>query len=159
MIAAMSPKGATDSDAQPHRLAFGRYVLDLGRGCLLSDGREIPLRPKTFAVLTYLAQRPGQIVSEQQLFDAVWPGLIVTDDTLLQSMGELRRALGDAENSLITTVPERGYRLDPAAAPTERRHQPGLKKAFRWRWMYGLIAPLLLFIAFMIIWLVTARAK
>jgi len=141
-----------------NQVSFGRYVLDMGRGCMLSDGREIPLRSQTFAVLAYLAQRPGQIVSQEELFEAGWPGLIVSSETLDQSITELRRALDDADATLLSTLPEQGgYRLDPDAAPPERRHQPGLQKAFRWRWMYGLIAPLALFAAFVAIWFVTSR--
>src|SRR5688572_11556904 len=101
--------------SSPNQITFGRYVLDLTRGCLLTDGNEIPLRPKTFAVLTYLAQRPGQLVSKDELFEAVWTGLVVGDDTLVQSIGELRRALNDSDARLITTVPRRGYRFDASA--------------------------------------------
>lgn len=140
----------------PKVFTFGRYVLDLTRGCLLSDGREIPLRPKTFAVLSHLVQRPGQLVSKEELFEAVWPGLIVTDDTLVQSIGELRRALGDAESKLITTVPRRGYRFDMQAAPPERRRVRGVQ-ALRFRWKYGLLAPLAVVLAFAVIWLATSR--
>jgi DNA-binding winged helix-turn-helix (wHTH) protein len=134
-------------------ITFGRYVLDLSRGCLLSDGREIPLRPKTFAVLTHLAQRPGQLVSKDDLFEAVWPGLVVGDDTLVQSIGELRRALGDADARLITAIPEQGYRLDLASAPPERRHA---RRSLRWHWAYGLIAPLVVALVFAVIWFVTS---
>jgi adenylate cyclase len=147
----------TESDNPPRSLTFGRYVLDPTRGCLLSDGREIPLRPKTFAVLTYLAQRPGQLVSKEELFEAVWPGLIVTDDTLVQSISELRRTLGDREARLITTVPKRGYRLDLEAAPPERRHARGIH-ALRFRWKYGLLAPFVVAIVFVVIWLMTHRS-
>jgi adenylate cyclase len=136
-------------DAQ--RLEFGRYVLDVGRGCLLLDGREVTLRPKTFAVLTYLASRPGQLVSKEDLFAAVWPNLVVTDDTLVQSIGELRRALGENGPRMISTVPRRGYRFDAAAAPTDRR-KAGIWHALRWRWAYGILAPLVLMLTFAAIW-------
>lgn len=76
------------------RLRFDRYVLDLDRGCLLLDGNEIALRPKTFAVLHYLVENFGRLVSKDELFAAVWPNLAVTDDALVQSVGELRRGLG-----------------------------------------------------------------
>ena len=76
------------------------------RGCLLLDDREVTLRPKTFAVLTYLAARPGQLVSKEELLAAVWPNLVVTDDTLVQSIGELRRALGEIRPRMISTVPK-----------------------------------------------------
>ena len=113
--------GEAASEVQPARITFGRYVLDSARGCLLLDEREITLRPKTFAVLQYLAQHPGKLVSKDELFETVWPGLIVTDDTLVQSIGELRRALGEEGGKLIVTVPRRGYRFDATAAPPERR--------------------------------------
>ena len=75
------------------RLRFDRYVLDLDPGCLLLDGNEITLRPKTFAVLRYLVENFGRLVSKDELFAAVWP-IRVTDDALVQSIGELRRGLG-----------------------------------------------------------------
>jgi adenylate cyclase len=94
------------------RLRFDRFVLDLDRGCLLLDGSEILLRPKTFAVLHHLIENCGRLVSKDELFAAVWPNLAVTDDTLVQSVGELRRALGTDGAHLIRTVPRRGYRFE-----------------------------------------------
>jgi TolB-like protein/DNA-binding winged helix-turn-helix (wHTH) protein/cytochrome c-type biogenesis protein CcmH/NrfG len=117
------------------RLRFDRYVLDLHSGCLLLDGNEITLRPKTFAVLNYLIENAGRLVSKDQLFDAVWPNLAITDDALVQSIGELRRALGDDGPRLIRTVPRRGYRFESdvsvvapgassaGAAPAAPRHE------------------------------------
>jgi adenylate cyclase len=110
------------AQTEPKRLRFGRYVLDLRRGCLLLDGREIALRPKTFAVLHCLAENSGRLVAKDELFAAVWPNLAITDDALVQSIGELRRALGDDGPRLIRTVPRRGYRLESAVsvvAPAE----------------------------------------
>ncbi len=98
------------------RLRFDRYVLDLHRGCLLRDGNEIALRPKTFAVLRYLTENSGRLVSKDELFAAVWPNLAITDDALVQSIGELRRALGDDGPRLIRTTPRRGYRLESAVS-------------------------------------------
>lgn len=108
----------TTRDADPptqmraKQLRFDRYVLDLDRGCLLLDGNEIALRPKTFAVLHYLIENVGRLVSKDELFAAVWPNLVVTDDALVQSIGELRRALGDDGSRLIRTIPRRGYRFE-----------------------------------------------
>lgn len=108
------------------QLHFDRYVLDLDRGCLLLDGKEIELRPKTFAVLQHLVQNPRRLVSKEELFAVVWSNLVVTDDALVQSIGELRRALVDDGQRLIRTVPRRGYRLEcdastaaPAPAPVD----------------------------------------
>lgn len=141
---------------EPNTFNFGRFVLDLNRGCLVSNGRDIPLRPKTFAVLAFLVQRPGQLVSKEELLEAVWPGLIVTDDTLVQSIGELRRTLGDAEAKIIVTVPRRGYRFEVTAAPPERRRATGVQ-ALRFQWKYGLLAPLAVLLAFAAIWFATSR--
>jgi adenylate cyclase len=107
----------TTDDAQPKssaakRLSFGGYTLDLDRGSLLRGETEIALRPKTFAVLSFLVQNNGRLVSKDELFAAVWPNLTVTDDALVQSIGELRRALGDEGAHLIKTVPRRGYRFE-----------------------------------------------
>src|SRR5271168_4082154 len=99
------------------RLQFNRYVLDLNRGCLLLDENEIALRPKTFGVLRFLVENCGRLVSKDELFAAAWPDLAVTDDTLVQSIGELRRALGDDGPRLIRTVPRRGYRFESDVSP------------------------------------------
>ncbi|MEX0590806.1 MAG: winged helix-turn-helix domain-containing protein [Xanthobacteraceae bacterium] len=107
---------------QPKRLRFDRYVLDFDRGCLVLDGSDIALRPKTFAVLQYLSENSGRLVSKDELFAAVWPNLAVTDDALVQSIGELRRAFGDDGPRLIRTIPRRGYRFESgvsAVAPAD----------------------------------------
>jgi len=100
-----------------NRLQLARYVLALDRGCLLLDGQEIAIRPKTFGVLRYLAENAGRLVSKEDLFAAVWPGLVVTDDTLVQSIAELRRVLGDDGARFIRTVPRRGYRFEAPVSP------------------------------------------
>ena len=71
------------------------------------------LKPKAMAVLAELAHAHGQTVTRQALFDAIWPGGIVSDDTLTQCIVEIRRAFGDSarEPRLIRTVPKKGFRL------------------------------------------------
>lgn len=106
-------KSANLAEALPKdepTLRFGRFELDPRRGTLHAGGREISLRPKTFALLLHLASRPGQLIAKSDLMDAVWPGVVVGDDSLTQCVGELRSALG--EPGLVKTVPRRGYRLD-----------------------------------------------
>src|SRR3954468_4343349 len=105
------------------RLRFDRYVLDLDHGGLLLDGNEIALRPKTFAVLLHLVEGPNRLVSKEELFAAAWPNVAVTDDALVQSIGELRRALGGDGPRLIKTVPRRGYRFESevSADPATRQ--------------------------------------
>jgi DNA-binding winged helix-turn-helix (wHTH) protein len=95
-----------------NRLRFDCFVIDLNRGCLIHNENEIALRPKTFKVLQFLVENCGRLVSKDELFAAVWPDIAVTDDTLVQSIGELRRALGEEGPRLIRTVPRRGYRFE-----------------------------------------------
>ena len=78
-----------------HRLVFDAFQMDVARHRLWREGREIPLRPKSWDVLRYLIGRPGLLVSKDALHREVWPDAAVSDDTLTKSIGELRRALGD----------------------------------------------------------------
>ena len=134
----MTPPTVFPTETRPKQLRFDRYLLDLNRGCLFLAENEISLRPKTFAILRHLVENPSRLVSKDELFAAVWPNLAITDDVLVQSIGELRRALGDDGARLIRTVPRRGYRfespvsviaaVDPFAtdgAPTSRAFQDG----------------------------------
>jgi adenylate cyclase len=140
------------NNAAEQRLTFGRFVVDLNRGCLLLDDREVALRPKTFAVLTYLATHPGRLVGKEEIIAAVWPNLVVTDDTLVQSIGELRRALGESGARLITTVPRRGYRFEGDEAPPDRRKSRGWRSLLRWRWQYGILGPLAVALTVAALW-------
>jgi DNA-binding winged helix-turn-helix (wHTH) protein/TolB-like protein len=99
------------------RQAFGPFVIDIDRAQVTRDGSPVALRPKTFALLVHLADRAGSVVGKHELMDAVWPGLIVTDDSLTQAISELRGALGDRDQKLVRTVSRRGYLLDAAVRP------------------------------------------
>ena len=94
-------------------ISFGTFRLDLRGGQLLRGSERIPLRPKTWAVLQYLAERPGVLVSKHELLDAVWPDVAVTESVLTKSVGELRVALGDSSKAprFIETMQRRGFRF------------------------------------------------
>jgi adenylate cyclase len=113
------------------RLQFDNYILDLDLGCLLADSREIVLRPKTFALLRCLVENSGRLISKDELFAAVWPNLSVTDDALVQSIGELRRALGDDGPRLIKTIPRRGYRFEAAVSTAGSTNLSSARSVFR----------------------------
>src|SRR5215813_8779547 len=98
--------------AAPRALYFDRFSLDLARGCLRTADQDIELRPKAFDVLKYLATNAARLVTKQELYDAVWPNVIVSDDSIAQCIRELRSKLGDINHSLIKTVSRRGYLLD-----------------------------------------------
>ena len=75
--------------------------------------KEVKLEPKAMAVLVYLAERPGQVVSRQELEEAVWAGTVVGYDAISNAIIKLRKAFGDdAQNpQVIETIPKAGYRL------------------------------------------------
>ncbi len=98
--------------AQIESLAFGEFTLDRARGMLLRSGVEVRLRPQSFAVLCYLAEHTGRLVTRAEVFSAVWGHTVVTDDSLTQCLIEIRRALPDPMHELIRTVPKRGYILE-----------------------------------------------
>lgn len=94
-------------------LRFAGFTADLRRGCLRSaDGAEVALAPKPFDLLCVLLRQPGRTVSKDALLDAVWPGLHVTEASLFQAVGEVRRAIGDEKGQLLRSVRRRGYLLD-----------------------------------------------
>lgn len=93
-------------------LSFERFELDIARGCARVAGCDVELRPKAFDTLRCLAENAGRLVSRQELHDAVWGHLAVSDDVLVQCIRELRQKLGDADHTLIRTVPRRGYLLN-----------------------------------------------
>ena len=101
--------------AVSRRLEFEQFTLDLTRACVQVGDSEVDLSPKAFDVLRHLAENAGRLVSKQELYDNVWPGVTVTDDSLIQRIRELRRVLGDDDHSLIKTVARRGYLLNATA--------------------------------------------
>jgi adenylate cyclase len=96
-------------------LRVGNFVLDLAAGCLRdSSGAEVPIRPKSLDLLAVLARNAGRTMSKDELLEAVWPGIHVTEDSLVQSVRDVRRAVGDPEGFSLRTIPKRGYLLDVA---------------------------------------------
>src|SRR6266566_3974242 len=92
--------------------SFDGFTLDLSRGCLLRGTQEIKLPPKPYDALKYLVENPGRLISKAELIQTLWPDTAVTDDSLVQCLREVRRALGDESQQVIKTVPRRGYIFD-----------------------------------------------
>lgn len=91
------------------KLAFAGMTLNLSRLSLETNGKTIPLRPKSFEVLRYLAENPGRVITKDELIDKVWSGASVTDDSLVQCVKEIREAIGQDHRWIIKTLPRRGY--------------------------------------------------
>ena len=94
---------------------FPPFRLDLAGERLWRGECEIRLRPKTFAVLRYLAERPGHLVSTGELLNAVWPHVAVTDVMPRLCVRELRAALGDDAHA------PRCFRSRPSRRATARQ--------------------------------------
>ena len=88
---------------------FGKFTLDLRRGCLLADDREVELRPKSFEVLRYLVENAGRLVPKSEIIEVVWPHVTVTDESLTRCVSDIRLALEDVDQSVIRTLTRRGY--------------------------------------------------
>ncbi|MBM4259326.1 MAG: hypothetical protein FJ147_25930 [Deltaproteobacteria bacterium] len=101
--------------------------LDTINQCLRLGGRNVPLTPKAFLVLRHLMGRPGQLVTKEELLNAVWPEVYVSDAALKVMIRRLRQALGDEAQipRFIETIPWRGYRFIGAiaSAATENAHR------------------------------------
>src|SRR5262245_10756005 len=107
------------------RISFPPFQLDLAAGRLSCGSKPIDLPPKCFSVLRYLAERPGQLVSKEELLQGLWPDVHVSADVLKVTVAEIRRVLDDPskEPRFIETAHRRGYRFiaptsTTAAAPT-----------------------------------------
>src|SRR3954462_12062733 len=117
----------TEAAKSPINFRFGDFVLEPERASLLRSGREIKLRPKVFDALRYLVENRGRLVPKEELIQALWPDAFVTDDSLVQCMVELRRALDDRQQEIVKTVPRRGY-IFAAAVSSEAAGAPGTAK-------------------------------
>lgn len=112
---------AEGTEASPGRLRIGGAEADLARGAVRApDGTTTELRRQSAEVLRRLAARPGETVSKEALHAEVWGGIAVTDDSLVQCIGDIRRALGSAREAL-RTVPREGYRLEVGEPAAPRR--------------------------------------
>jgi TolB-like protein/DNA-binding winged helix-turn-helix (wHTH) protein/Tfp pilus assembly protein PilF len=130
------------------RYLIGEATLDLSLGRLCRDGTEISLRPKSFALLQYLVTHAGRLVTKDELLSRIWPGVVVTEDSLTRCVSEVRAALGDTDHTMIKTVSRRGYayvgpvtKLDDDPVASESVEAPAPEKHHvRWRWAPALLA-------------------
>src|SRR6267143_3660342 len=107
-------------------IRFGVFEVDLRAGELFKQGVKIRIQQQPFRILALLLERPGEMVTREELRQAIWPaGTFVEFDVGLDAaIHKLRSALGDsAENPwLVETLPRRGYRFIAAVddvAPSE----------------------------------------
>lgn len=100
------------------RQQLGEFVYCLHSKELLDrEGEVVDLRGQSAEVLAYLAQRRGQLVTKNELIEAVWKDTFVTDDSLVQCIADIRRTLNDADHRIVQTFVKKGYKLNASVAP------------------------------------------
>ena len=120
------------------RLRIGEWWAERATNELRRGGETRRIEPKAMEVLMALASRPGEVVSREALLAELWPGVVVGDEALTQSVIKLRRALGDPARKpvYIETIAKRGYRLiAPVGGEPPPRRVPG-------RWLAAALAGL-----------------
>jgi TolB-like protein/Tfp pilus assembly protein PilF len=117
-------------------IEFGQFSLQLRPPGLFRHGEPVKLGSRALDILCVLATARGDIVSKDQLLDRVWPGLVVEENNLAVHISALRRELADGMNgqSLLVTVPGRGYRLIGLTEPAAVKATPAIQQ---WKGMPG----------------------
>ena len=92
---------------------FGPFVLDPARRVLARGDAPLSLSTKAFDLLLYLLENPDRVVGKDELFETIWPGKIVEESNLSQTVFTLRKTLGAIESgeSVVVTAQGRGYRI------------------------------------------------
>ena len=100
-------------DAAPTEVSFGPFRLLPTQFVLLEGDRPVPLGSRALEILIVLLERPGELVSKQQLMARVWPNIFVQPANLTVHISALRRMLRDGRdgNRFIINIPGRGYRF------------------------------------------------
>ena len=135
----MGPWGVDNSPV----FLVGPWTVEPDRLRLRNGDQRVTLQPKVMSLLQHLAARQGAVVSHEELLGAVWPGRVVEDGAVYQTLAKLRKALGDDCHAprYIETVPTKGYRLiapvmlaDPADGPESKEvRQPLAPRRGIWR--------------------------
>jgi TolB-like protein/DNA-binding winged helix-turn-helix (wHTH) protein/cytochrome c-type biogenesis protein CcmH/NrfG len=126
-------------------LRFGEYNLDPNTASLRRGDKPLALRPKSFDVLLFLARNPGRVVSKDELIKAVWTDVVVTDNSLVQCISDIRLALEDETQEQLKTVARRGYLFTGPVGEVEP--QARAPRSRRPAWLVGAGAGLLILAA------------
>jgi TolB-like protein/DNA-binding winged helix-turn-helix (wHTH) protein len=129
---------------------LGPYRLDRSARILWSGSSIVPLTPKAFELLLVLVEKPGQLVTKDELIKAVWPDTFVEESNLTSNISILRKILGTHPEGgeYIETLPKRGYRLVAAVRLAESAAEDELcapqadeiRRRVSLRWAFGVAA-------------------
>lgn len=111
----------TDPRDALEKFRFGDWSANPRADELVRDGVAIKLEPRTMRLLVTLAAAQGEVVSSDELFDRVWPGLVVTPSSLYEAIAQLRKAIGPGH---VSTVARKGYRLTTPVVRAGASSQP-----------------------------------
>jgi len=100
---------------------FGNCEFDELRRELRVNGRRVELESKPLDILVQLLVHSGEVVTKEELLEAVWPSVMVVDGSLATAVSKLRKAVEDEQSPIILTVPRVGYRM---AVPVHCRALP-----------------------------------
>jgi TolB-like protein/DNA-binding winged helix-turn-helix (wHTH) protein/Tfp pilus assembly protein PilF len=110
------------SDPRRSPLRFGVFEVDLAAGDLRRQGAKVKIHDRAFQLLLALLERPGELVTRQELQSRLWPAdtFVEFDNNLNNAISRLRDALGDAADNprFVETVPRRGYRFIAPIIPS-----------------------------------------
>jgi transcriptional activator of cad operon len=97
----------------PNKLIVGEWLVDPTSGEISREGQTTRLEVRAMRLLLCLAERPGEVVSIEELLNRGWGEVVVSSDSVYQAMTSLRRQLGDSakQPTYIETAPRLGYRL------------------------------------------------
>lgn len=91
---------------------FGRFELDEEAGELRDAGQPVSIQPKPLALLLLLIRARQRVVTQDEIFEALWPDTVVTSDSLTRAVSHARRAIGDSgKGEWLRSLPRRGYRF------------------------------------------------
>ena len=104
-------KGSNHADVATSEISFGPFRLLPAQLLLLEGDKPVPLGSRALHILMVLLERPGELVTKQELMARVWPNLFVEPATLTVHISALRRALRDGRdgNRFIINIRGRGY--------------------------------------------------
>ncbi len=102
------------SSADTQVLRFGTFTIDFGAAEIRIDGDAVPVEPQVFNLIGLLASRPGQVISRDEIIDAVWDGRFISESAVSTRINAARKALGDdgSRQHVIKTVHGRGFRFE-----------------------------------------------
>jgi DNA-binding winged helix-turn-helix (wHTH) protein len=123
-------------------LQFGPFELSSRQRVLRRDGQVLPLGGRALDILTYLAERAGEVIAKKELIDHVWSDVTVDEGSLRVHVAAIRKALGDGQfgNRYIANIKGRGYAFVGTVVSLASGTESGYSM-FQYDLHWGLIEP------------------